>query len=612
MSREEVLASGTRIRRGPSIRPTLVNNILLGLHREMADFDVPPGALIDCNNVEYFQTDLQLAVGYAPFENMTLQQFPDNQGGLLRYIGEYRKFDGSVFLMVITDKDVYARLAANTWIAVTPVYRTGTISVNGVNVIGVGTTFLTNVKAGDRFKVDAEQTFVTVLTVVDDTHLTLSSAYPAIYGPNQPYTVRKLFFSINLPSWQATVVNDQFVFSNADDGMFEWDGTTTGFAIPIPGAPRAAALTNFQARPIAGRTVEANLPFPQRVRWPDIGTNNSWTEQPGSEASHNDIAEGPDWVVAVLPYGSHFVGYKERSIHLFTYVGVPLVFTRQQVVARVGLIAPRAVLSLGDLHLLLGQDGLYTFNGLAVQTTGEEVYEEIKSLMDPSKQDECFMGLVESRHQIHLVIPLLAGGQRDYVFHYRMKTHPWTRRDLPATAIGFGRTFTDIRWIDEPTDPVIGAWTGDNTVWVTIDLTPDNQLTLFGDLTGLLQLLGPTSTSFAGASIPAFAKFGAVGKTEDGYATSLMKLLSGMEPWFDTAPQGQGAAITLTPGRVTRYGQSMDYTGATSPFNTDGSSNRQAGARRNGLVFSLEIASNGIFPWTFRGYGLYLTTLGEK
>jgi hypothetical protein len=60
-----------------------------------------------------------------------------------------------------------------------PQYRSGTVSVtNGSpNVVGQTTSFLANVSAGDLFVIQGEGIWSEILSVTDDTHLTLKSNY---------------------------------------------------------------------------------------------------------------------------------------------------------------------------------------------------------------------------------------------------------------------------------------------------------------------------------------------------------------------------------------------------------------------------------------------------
>lgn len=75
-------------------------------------------------------------------------------------------------------------------------YTTGTVNmVNGsATVVGVGTAFVANVNTGatpDGFLIDGEGVYYTVLSVTDDTHLTLSVNYAGTTGDGKSYQVAR-------------------------------------------------------------------------------------------------------------------------------------------------------------------------------------------------------------------------------------------------------------------------------------------------------------------------------------------------------------------------------------------------------------------------------------
>ena len=75
------------------------------------------------------------------------------------------------------------------------IYTTGTINVtNGSNaVVGVGTSFLTNVTVGDSFIRTGDSVSYTVASITDDTHLTLSANYGGATGNGVAYSIGRDF-----------------------------------------------------------------------------------------------------------------------------------------------------------------------------------------------------------------------------------------------------------------------------------------------------------------------------------------------------------------------------------------------------------------------------------
>lgn len=74
-------------------------------------------------------------------------------------------------------------------------YKTGTVTVTNVSptVTGSGTAFLTNVVAGNLFKIDTESVIYVVGSIQSDTQLTLSANYAGTTGSGKTYTITKDF-----------------------------------------------------------------------------------------------------------------------------------------------------------------------------------------------------------------------------------------------------------------------------------------------------------------------------------------------------------------------------------------------------------------------------------
>lgn len=72
-------------------------------------------------------------------------------------------------------------------------YTTGTVNMtnNSAAVVGVGTAFVANVTAGDGFLIAGEIVYYTVLSITDNTHLTLSVVYAGATGNGKTYQISR-------------------------------------------------------------------------------------------------------------------------------------------------------------------------------------------------------------------------------------------------------------------------------------------------------------------------------------------------------------------------------------------------------------------------------------
>jgi hypothetical protein len=116
-------------------------------------------------------------------------------------------------------------------------YYTGTAAVNGVDVTGVGTAFLANVKIGDRFKIDSKGTYVEIESVDSNTEITLVSAYPGVYEGNN-FTIEVN----NTVRRHIEFFKPQEFYSEIKDSFFVQSGLTVNWGndYAITGITKAA------------------------------------------------------------------------------------------------------------------------------------------------------------------------------------------------------------------------------------------------------------------------------------------------------------------------------------------------------------------------------------
>lgn len=569
-----------------------------GVKLTQAPFMVSPDAMIDCMDVELFQGRVAKAKGWKRSESMT-GPLPDALSPV-RLIDQYFRFNGGEDLIIGTVHDLYRRTGVGTYDFLTPTYAAGTISITAIAptiVVGVGTLFLANVKAGDRFKVDATGTWRSVSVVTDNTHLTLASAYPGVPHTGVAYTVRQLFGGSvpeNQMLWSSTTVLDTFVATlSAVNPIQTYNGSVLAALGGNP--PLCEFIGQFANRPVLINVIDGGTRYPQRVQWPDLGTLTSWTPALGSEAGSQDVYEGADWAMASYPYGNYQVLYKERSIHLFSYVGPPFTFVRQQIVSGIGLLAARAVADLGDEHLFIGPDNIYAFNGMAVEPIGDDIWQPLLERLDPARRDESMAFVVEERKTCHFVIPNTSGGYTDFVYHYELEDNQWTMRDVPATAFGYFKVMADVKWSD-----LLNAWMSYDFPWDSRQFQANAPLNLFGDVSGNLFELD-TVDNKNGAAIDAFAEFGTMGATDGKeYVGHKVKEMAAIEI---TGDRKTGSRVDVSVGTGELADGVMTYPTTPLTYKLDGTQSKDAAVRRAGFYHRVKVRNaNANEPFALTGY----------
>lgn len=189
--------------------------------------------------------------------------------------------------------------------AFTPLgYKTGTISVSGASLIsatGSGTTWAANVSAGDFLIVNSTSSAKhTVLSVEDNTHLTLSTALGVAVATGAAYVVQQGLDFIEIP---VASLNGLLCMSTTGNIMQQYDGSNI---LRVSSAPKAAYLTVFKNYMFAFRTSTAA----SRLYWSAFKDPTSWPTN-----NNQDIEVKNGVGTGMFAYGNELILFKNRGMH---------------------------------------------------------------------------------------------------------------------------------------------------------------------------------------------------------------------------------------------------------------------------------------------------------
>ena len=263
-------------------------------------------------------------------------------------------------------------------------------------------------------------------------------------------------------------VNDYFVMTNGIDKVKYWDGQLASMA-ELPGLTDceggvtsilAKTLLSYKNFLILGGTTENGTSCPQRIRWSQIGNCTKWKNNSDGtgQAGYADLAEGVDWVQCMRPLGDYIVIYKERSIQVLAYVGGDTIFERRPTIMGTGLLAPKAIIDLGNEHLFVGPDNIYSYDLVEVKVAGDDIKQDFFRILDPSKTSLINSFFIEETSEAWFSFVSInsSDGFPDKCLVYNIDTKKWSIRDMPFTAFGFYRANSDknIDDIDLPIDSI--------------------------------------------------------------------------------------------------------------------------------------------------------------
>lgn len=246
---------------------------------------------------------------------------------------------------------------------------------------------------------------------------------------------------------------DKIVYTNFINQIRVWNGVDNTFSdLGGTNAIEGIAGTSTVLRAkcmlytnnflMLGHTEENGTNYPQRIRWSKYGDINTWkNDANGSgQAGYADLTEGVDWIQRILQLNNYIVVYKERSIQVLSYVGGDTIWDKRPSIIGTGLIAPKAIVDLGDEHLFIGPDNVYSFDLIETKTAGDDVSKHFFSeLLAPQYVNKIQGFFIEEVPEAVFAFASINSedGELDMALVYNTETKKWSIREMPMSAYGY-------------------------------------------------------------------------------------------------------------------------------------------------------------------------------
>lgn len=289
------------------------------------------------------------------------------------------------------------------------------------------------------------------------------------------------------------IMNNYYVYSNNITPLMYWDMATDTTTILYAGCVLAAkAIRKFGERLCLYHVTETGVAKPQRVRWTIVGglsttpVATDWTDT-GSGNTDLESTMGSDFIQNAQKLGNYMVIYGERTVVLQEYVGVvtdPYSFYTR--VTGVGLAAPLAIANLGNEHIFLGWDNIYSYKGgKEVLWVGDSIKRELFNIINPEYIHRSFMVFLEEKDELRLYIPTGGSTLPNTYFSYNLTKKTWSRGERSYTSYGYHTVASAVTWASvgsSATDP----WSNQDARWDDTTLQALAPLTLYGDSSGIV------------------------------------------------------------------------------------------------------------------------------
>lgn len=529
-----------------------VTNPILGLYLGVSPAKVPERALSDCLNVRIFQ-------GRIVRDNMGWGAFPNSaaaanlDGKPVTLIDSFKLRNGTIKNLFANTTDIFVYdNALEIVLYLSPRYGTGTVDVtNGSpNIVGTGTTWTTNAKAGDFFALGADETdpsatWYEIDTVVDDTNITLTANYAEGTLVGQAYTIRQTFTGgandvfFTEPfyggvNYHAGTGDDRWYATNGVDAVIAWDGVDDQVYLPdLDNVETCKYLRVDNNRMVYVAPTTSGEYKKFSIRTSDVGDPE---ETVTGEAVELVVHGGNDELLAAEPIGDLLAIYARASITVTQYVGAPIYYAFRTVVTGAGPQSARAIGLFADYHLFIGNDCQYIFDGARAEETNKHLWRDVVRRIVPDRAVQIHCWFDENVGELQWVVPLTTDAEPEDGFQEKAFTHhyledidttrypdPHTFRDLPATVFG-----PFLRPESLTFDELEDQWDEYNFRWNDKFFFQNFPQTLFGDSLGNIYILGQRGTQ-EGVEPVSYARFGRIALGDVQYKGVVKRIYPFME-----------------------------------------------------------------------------------
>lgn len=548
-----------------------------------------------------------------------------NLNGPVMLINSFMLRSGIEYLMMATTTDVYYYdPAIDRPVYLTPIYATGTVTVAGTAVTGVGTLWLANAKVGDKiaFTTATEHsyaaTYYEIANVIDNTHITLTAS-AGVVGAGHAYTIRQLLLGNRRDLWDWSIFvqdtvsgNDLWFATNGVNTPMTWNGLDATITLHPELGFVCGSVTSFSNMMIYGNVnLTVGGPFQTSIINSDIGMPLHAGSTGTGVSEQFRTHDGTDKIIVMLPLADNLVIYCEKTPVVCSFIGAPLVFSFRVAANGYGPVGPAALADFGDHHEFVNVDAQYGFDGVALREINSHVFRDVIRQSAPDRREFTFGHFDEQQGDLIWSVPSSndpgtgADRQGNYAWaeHY-LEDVPqgaetaFSKRTFPFTTSGYYQRRTGLTWQN-----AVGDWISFNYSWNDQFFQLAFPLNLMGDENGYIYIISDAQDG-NGVALPSFARFGrmAMGSGRE------RSLLRRVYP-FTTA---LGQTLEVTPYFADHASGSL-VSGGTFNFDTTLLEGQNfVSPFRRGRFMSLQFGSSAGDPWVLEGYDIDVTGGGKR
>ena len=189
---------------------------------------------------------------------------------------------------------------------------------------------------------------------------------------------------------------------------------------------------------------------PERWACSAVGDETDWTPSVSTQCVSGQLLDTPGPITAGKRLGDIIVAYKDRSMYVGQYVGVPLVWDFRKLPGEIGTPCNEAVVSTGTMHFFIGHDDFYVFDGTRPQPLNAPLRNWFFATVDPVYMYKICGTYDRFNQRVFWWFPSSSSsaGALDKCVVYNIKTNQWGRMDgsieIAAEYVASGVTYAGL------------------------------------------------------------------------------------------------------------------------------------------------------------------------
>lgn len=255
---------------------------------------------------------------------------------------------------------------------------------------------------------------------------------------------------------------------------------------------KARYIRSFEGFLVLGYMVEEGEDIPQKIRWSRLDNFESWVNNTdGTGQAGFFTFESSDWIMGLHQLKRELLIYRERSIEAMSYIGEPDIFGFRRAEMGTGLVAPRALVDLGDKHIFVGPDNFWGYNGVSLIAIGDPIKDRFFNEVDPSQLENVMAVFLEERDEVWFTYSTTGNRVHDKAFVYNTVFRKWSGpRDVDGVGYGYYRKTANETW-----DSMSGTWNDAVGQWNNRQFLDNAPTNMMGNDDGLVFEIDEVATA---------------------------------------------------------------------------------------------------------------------